>query len=277
MDLLHNIFSIIDWVMTTPSHYGLFHIISVIILFIILIIIAKGIKINKEKTVKIILIVFSTLMLLFEIIKQGLFTHVESAYQWYAFPFQFCSTPMYIAPLALIIKNGKLKDALYSFLAFYCLFGGLAVIIYPGDVFTSLVMINIQTMVHHSGMIIMGSVIIMAQMVKFDFKSLLKGTYVFLVLAAIAQLLNYVFYYAEVGTFNMFFISPFGTNDFPILSNIQKNAPYFVFLLSYILGFILVAFIFQKLCLILQKLHYLIHINSLKNKEEKPQLNNYLK
>lgn len=107
MDLLHNIFSIIDWVMTTPSHYGLFHIISVIILFIILIIIAKGIKINKEKTVKIILIVFSTLMLLFEIIKQGLFTHVESAYQWYAFPFQFCSTPMYIAPLALIIKNGN--------------------------------------------------------------------------------------------------------------------------------------------------------------------------
>ena len=31
-------------------------------------------------------------------------------------------------------------------------------------------MINIQTMVHHSGMIIMGSVIIMAQMVKFDLK-----------------------------------------------------------------------------------------------------------
>ena len=67
----------------------------------------EGIKINKEKTVKIILIV-STLMLLFEIIKQGLFTHVESAYfNGMLFLSNFCSTPMYIALLHWLLKMGN--------------------------------------------------------------------------------------------------------------------------------------------------------------------------
>jgi hypothetical protein len=224
-------------------------------MIVVILFVAKSVKMNQEKTVRRTLLAFSIITVMLELVKQGLFTHVASTYQWYAFPFQFCSSPMYISILALTVKNPKIKEALYSFLAFYGLFGGLIVMIYPGDVFTDLVMINIQTMIHHGGMVVVGTTLILAQKVKFDFKSLVKASYVFLGLILIAQGMNFIAYYANVGTFNMFFISPFGTNHLPVLSTIQSTQPYLVFLIIYILGFTFAAFVIQKSCVLIQYIY----------------------
>ena len=32
-------------------------------------------------------------------------------YQWHAFPFQFCSVPMFVAFIAPLLKDGKVKRA----------------------------------------------------------------------------------------------------------------------------------------------------------------------
>ena len=209
MKVINSIFSKLDWVMETPTSYGVFHLISFLLMTIVIVIVARGLKINKEKTITITLLASTILMLTLEVVKQGLFTYEASKYQWYAFPFQFCSTPMYISLLALIIKNQKIRSFLYSFLAFFGLFGGLVVMLYPNDVFVNLVLINIQTMIHHGAMVVMGVTLILAQKVSFDLKSLLKGASVFISLAIIAQILNVIGHYADLGTFNMFFISPF--------------------------------------------------------------------
>ena len=47
-------------------------------------------------------------------------------YAWYAFPWQFCSTPMYIGLLAGLSK-GKLHDHFCAYLATFALFAGTAV------------------------------------------------------------------------------------------------------------------------------------------------------
>lgn len=253
MKVINSIFSKLDWVMETPTSYGVFHLISFLLMTIVIVIVARGLKINKEKTITITLLASTILMLTLEVVKQGLFTYEASKYQWYAFPFQFCSTPMYISLLALIIKNQKIRSFLYSFLAFFGLFGGLVVMLYPNDVFVNLVLINIQTMIHHGAMVVMGVTLILAQKVSFDLKSLLKGASVFISLAIIAQILNIIGHYADLGTFNMFFISPFQKNHLPILSNIQASQPYVVFLLSYLFGFTLAAFVVQKVCHLIQK------------------------
>jgi uncharacterized membrane protein YwaF len=158
----------------------------------VILFIAKQAKIKPNKTAKRTLLAFSIISVTLELVKQGLFTHVASTYQWYAFPFQFCSTPMYISILALIVKNPMIKEALYSFLAFFGLFGGLIVMIYPGDVFTNLVMINIQTMIHHGGMVVVGATLILAKQVSLDFRSMLKATSVFLGLILVAQVMNHI-------------------------------------------------------------------------------------
>lgn len=247
MYLIHKLFSLIDGTMKTPSNYGWFHILSLMLMVLTVIIVAKSVKDNPDRAVKKTLIGFTVVSLTLEIMKQGLFTHVNSAYQWYAFPFQFCSTPMYIALLSLIVNHRKVKEAFYSFLAFYGLSGGLVVMLYPNDVYIDLIMIDIQTMMHHGGMVVVGCTLIFADKVKFNFSSLLKASFVFLGLVAIAFVLNISAFNAGLTSFNMFYISPYIANHLPILSTIYQTQPYIVFFLCYILGFGLAAFIMQKM------------------------------
>lgn len=261
MELIHKIFSLLDWKMTTPPSYGWFHILSIILTIIVVILIARSLKENPDRVVKNTLIGFSVIALTLELMKQGLFTHAESSYQWYAFPFQFCSTPMYISLLSILVKNQKIKEALYSFLAFYGLFGGLIVMIYPNDVFTDLVMIDIQTMFHHGGIVVVGATLILADKVKFDLKSFLKASYVFIGLVIMASGLNFIAHNAGIESFNMFFISPYLINHLPVLSTIQQTQHYIIFLISYLFGFGLAAFITQKIGYGLNYLLKYLHIN----------------
>ncbi len=62
------------------------------------------------------------------------------------FPFQFCSTLMYIGLLAVLIINQRVHKALCAYLCTFAIFAGTAVMIYRDDVYASIVGINIQTM-----------------------------------------------------------------------------------------------------------------------------------
>ena len=76
-------------------------------------------KDKPERVRKVVLTVAITVILL-EIYKQITFSFSNGTtfdYQWYAFPFQFCSTPMYVGLLAGLIKKGKVHDALCAYLA----------------------------------------------------------------------------------------------------------------------------------------------------------------
>ena len=176
---------------------------------------------------------------------------------------------MYMALLSLILKNQKVKEAFYSFLAFYGLFGGLVVILYPNDVFIDLVMINIQTMIHHGGMIVVGCTMMLAQKVSFRFAGLFKASMVFFGLLVIALIMDIVCFKAGLTSFNMFYISPYIPNHLPILSNIYQTRPYIVFLLGYSVGFVFAAFLMQKMG---QGLNSLLRLLGSKSYSEKPGL-----
>ena len=142
---------------------------------------------DQEKLVRftrIVVLTYSILGIILEIYKQLNFsfnsTSGEWSYQWYAFPFQFCSTPMYVGLIAGCCKEGGFQKFLYSYLATFALFAGLSVMFYPGDVFTRTIGINIQTMVCHGGMVVMGIYLWFSKQVKFEFKTILKALSVFL-------------------------------------------------------------------------------------------------
>ena len=196
----------------------------------------------SEKKLNRILMIFSITLVLFEVYKQVIFTYQAAGdYQWYAFPFQFCSTPMYVGLAASLIKHKQIKHALLSFLATFGLFAGLAVVFYPSTVFISTIGINIQTMVHHGGMAIIG-IGLLAHHIKLKWSSLIQAALVFALLLGLAIGMNAIFNtWIQDGTFNMFFINPRFENGVPVLSLFQPLVPHAIFVLIYLFGFTLCA------------------------------------
>lgn len=243
------IIDLLDTQMNKPIMYqafsqSWFHYLSLVLFFFIMISLTKRYRDSSDRDVKKFLRLMALILIFFEILKQINYTSANNwNYQWYAFPFQFCSTPMYVALIASFLKESKLRDAMYMFLATFGFFSGIAVMLYPSTVFTSTALINIQTMVHHGGIAIMGMVL-MANHIQLDTKSFIKGVYVFSTLTGIAIVLNTIHnLWIHDGSFNMFFINPLYNCEIPVLSIFQPLVPAPIFIVIFILGFSLVAFI----------------------------------
>ncbi len=234
--------------MKEPTNYGWFHLMFIGIVIVATVSLCKFFKDADDKTFrKIVFIGWITIVSL-EIYKQLVFSMSVDGematwdYQWYAFPFQLCSTPLYVLPFVVFLKDGKVRDAMISFISTFSFFGGLAVFFYPNDVFVGTAGINIQTMIHHGLQIVFGIYFVVHNRKKLDHKYYLKGIPVFAVLVTIALLANVILYKAGLeDTFNMFYISPYYECSLPILSEVYKAVPYIVFALIYILGFCFIA------------------------------------
>ena len=256
VDLINNL-SLLDTKMAVPTPYGPFHV------FFIITSIFYGFSISRycankgETYIRRFLLVEALLITVLEIYKQIYFSfHVDGSqilfdYQWYAFPFQFCSTPMYICLLAAVIRGKSLHEHLCSYLATYALFSGICVMVYPVTVFIDTVGINIQTMVCHGSMITTGIVLLRTGYVKVAPKTIIRAFPVFLTLVFAAMIMNEVAYQTgllKTETFNMFFISPYCAPELPVYSQIQGIVPFPFSVLIYIAGFTAASGIIMLLC-----------------------------
>lgn len=165
---------------------------------------------------------------------------VSFDYQWYIFPFQFCSTPMYAGLLAGLTKKGKVHETACAYLATYALFAGAAVMFYPVTVFTGTIGVNIQTMICHGSMILIGIYLLATGCVRSEFRSILKALPLFALFLGMAVVMNEIAHQTgllEREAFNMFFVSPYCDPHLPVYSLIQPLLPFPVCLAVYFLGF----------------------------------------
>lgn len=252
MEFLVSIYNFVNTQMTTPTNYSPFHLACIGIMLLTAVFLITVFKKAGDRTVRGLAGFFWVTIVILEIIKQLLFGFdVEDGrlvwdYAWYAFPFQFCSSPLYILPIVAFSKNEKLRDAAIVFLATFSVFAGTCVYVFPNDVFTSQVFICIQTMVHHGVQVFFGAYLAFRYRDKLTFKNLARATGVFTVLAAIAMAINLGAYYLFplIGisdTLNMFYISPFENCTLPVLSMVDEALPYIPFLCVYIFGFMICA------------------------------------
>ena len=262
MLFFQNILRIMDRQMKTPQLFGWFHIASLTLT--ILVTMALCFRHKMDSTSKVRAVVFETAVLvtLAEIYKQINYSFSYSDgitfdYQWYAFPFQFCSTPMYVGLLAGVLKKGKLQDALYAYLATFAVFAGVCVMIYPGDVFVGTLGINIQTVICHGSMICIGVYLFYTGTVKLEHRTIIKAMAVFACTVSMAVLFNEIAYWSgllERETFNMFFISPHCKPSLPVYSQVQAVVPYPWCLLIYILGFTMASYLILLIAMGVQRL-----------------------
>ena len=259
MTFFQKFMEFMDLQMTTPTMFGWFHLLCLAIVIAGTVLLCVYARKFGEKAARIVVLTYSIVAILFEIYKMFNFSYNWQTntwdFQWYAFPFQFCSTPMYIGLIAGCLKKGKVQDVLYSYLATFALFAGIAVMLYPSTVFIGTIGINIQTMICHGGMVVMGIFLYASGVVKPVFTTVLKALIVFEVLSSLALILNLSLYLPVAPeTFNMFFISPYFNCELPLLQTVQNNVPYIVFLLTYLIGFFICATVVMGIVALVYKI-----------------------
>lgn len=250
MSFLQNVLKFLDTSMETPELYGWFHLLCLSIVFSLSVLAAQAGRKHDAQRVRRTVLAVAVTVLVLEVYKQINYSFsyengIAFDFQWYAFPFQFCSTPMYVGLLAGLTKKGKVHDAACAYLSTFAVFAGLCVMLYPGDVFISTVGINIQTMVCHGSMIVVGVYLLASGHVKLEHKTIVKAIPVFAVMVAMAATMNEIAHLSgllETETFNMFFISPYCDPSLPVYSLVQEAAAFPWCLVLYILGFSLAAY-----------------------------------
>lgn len=250
MDFWTAILRFLDTQMEEPGCYGWYHLLWLAIVIGLTVFLCVRCKDHSEKTVRSVVFLTAVAVAVLEIYKQINYTFGDGSsapsYQWYAFPWQFCSTPMYIGLLTGLFRKGKIHDALCAYLATFSVFAGVCVMIYPGDVFVETAGINFQTMVCHGSMIVIGAYLLATGHVKLEHKTVLKAIPVFACTVLVAMILNEAAYASgllEEHTFNMFFISPYCDPSLPVYSQVQAVIPYPWSLVVYIAGFSLAAYL----------------------------------
>ncbi len=237
--------------MTQPTPYGWFHIVSLVLTALIIVWLCLKHKNDSPKQVTNVVFFTALAVALLEVYKQinYSFSYTDGItfdYQWYAFPWQFCTTPMYIGLLAGIFRKGKLHDALCAYLTTYAVFAGLCVMFYPVDIYIDTIGINLQTTVCHCSMIIIGAYLFATGHVKLEHKTVLKAIPVFAIMIGIAVILNELAYAVGIvptETFNMFFISRHCDPSLPVYCLVQGVVPFPWCLILYIAAFSIAAYL----------------------------------
>ena len=252
MSFLASIVSFIGATGEVPPAWGAFHLIFLAIFVPTALFLCIKLKGVSDKTLKRVFFALWIILVVGEIYREFIMGAsveggtVSYSFQWYLFPFQICSAPLYALPLIVFLPEGRVRDAVCAYMMTFSFFGGLAVMVRPTDVLCHIVGVNIQAMVHHGSQVIIGLVLAIRYRNRYNLKFFLGAICSFAVVLAVAMTLNVTVHYAllSVGrsdVFNLFFISPFHDCHLPILSLVRRAAPYPVFLLAYALGFSLVA------------------------------------
>ncbi len=256
MSAFDSIMQFFKGTMQTPGNYGWFHLLSLAVIIGLTVFLCVKFRNCSDVVFRRILLIGWVLIIVLEVYKQITYVGFQGdpgnyrwEYAWYAFPFQFCSTPHYILPFIIFCKPGKFRNACMAFMTTFGLFAGVAVCLYPNDVFVSQIGINIQTMVHHGAQVVFGVFIAVYNRHRFNVQWYLTSLPVFGAMVAVAMLLNGIVpLWIGDQTFNMFFVSWRFPSTLPVLNMLYQdvanpNVPYPLFLLLYLFGFALAAFV----------------------------------
>ena len=246
MNLFEKIIYGLQFEIERPSSYGLFHIIWVLLSIIMIIYLCKRKEDNHEKSLKRILLIYGIGSLILEVLKQIIWSFnydsvtkiITWDYQWYAFPYQLCSTPIIVSIVCAFLKKGKVRDSLLSYMAFVTILGSIATAIYPEACFVRTLLVDIHTMYLHFGSLVVSIYLLISKEIKINFKNYINGYVVFLLFAFSAEILNIIIYTSGIlngETFNMFYISPYFISSLPIFDIIQKNTPFIIYLIIYLI------------------------------------------
>ena len=265
MNVFEKFLLILQMEMKEPEAFGWFHLMWLFFVLVAVIFLYKKKKKNSEKQLKLVLGIYGITAFVLELLKQlswsfnydSVINSVSWDYQWYAFPFQLCTTPIFISLICLFLKKGKIRNCLLSYMAFVTILGSISTMLLPDSCLVSDILVNIHTMWLHLGSFVVSVYLIMNGVVKVNKKNFINAILVFLVFVSIALIMNIGVYNSGIlndETFNMFYISPYFESTLPVFDVIYEKVPYILFLLIYIVSLSLGAGIIYFIAMLINKI-----------------------
>lgn len=255
-----------DIVWERPRAFGSFHftfLIGGVLVAILLSYVVLHFSKDRHLAADCVVFVAALVFLILESYKQlySYFVLTDMVYDFSIFPFQFCSLPLYLCPIAPFLprygRAGRVKSAIYRFLAFYGTIGGAIVLGYPR--FTNRLSTSVHTMLWHILMIAIGFLLLLTEECgKHDWRELRAPTGIFLAAYLIGMMLNLTLYPLSAHSpapLNLFYTSPYETNNYILIRDVREAFGWFPSVLIYLGLFIFVGatlmfgigFVFQRL------------------------------
>ena len=245
MSFLECLLRLTAWPMTPPVLYGPFHLLaafggSAAAIWAAWLFSPKdhpntNTRIHQQKFDRIMLI-SGVILLIGELYKQLMNFYVvnDHVYDWWIFPFQLCSLPMYLCPLLIMIHNAKRHRILCTFLLDFNMMGAVATFIDPSGIFNPYWMLTLHGILWHLMLIFVGFVIIFSHEADLTTRGFLRALPLFAFFCLAAEVLNGILH--RFSAANLFYISPWEMSTQLLFGDIDRILGRPIGILLYILA-----------------------------------------
>ena len=231
-DLIMSILNMTAWRMDAPKLFGSFHFIASLAAAIIAVVFAVAVSKRKNiKTVR-VLAIAGWILVILEIWKQLFLFYIvnNGAYDWWYFPFQLCSVPMYLCIL-LPFTGKRTRRTYLTFLGGYTFVSAAVTLIYPEDILRSYTALTLHGFIWHGLLLFISLVVLLTGSADTSARGLLRAFGLFAILCVIAVGIN-VFAEPVMQTTQgiphswaaMFYLNPYHISPQPLVGAIQKTA-----------------------------------------------------
>ena len=201
------------WPMTPPSAYGSFHLLFLCFGLGISAALAYRLRRCSAVCCRRILLGVGLFLIVCEAYKLLFYYFVigHGSFQWWVFPFQLCSIPMYLCLAANLVRKEHTRSAIYTFLCAYNLLGGFLALLEPSGLSHDYWTLTLHGFVWHTLLVFIGLFLILSGNGPKSLKDVGRATVLFLILCGMAFCINLALFRASNGEINMFFVGPANT------------------------------------------------------------------
>lgn len=232
------------WRMEPPGAYGAFHLSIMISGLALCVILAWRLRKLEERKLGKIIWGCGAYLLLTELYKQ-MFYRVclwQGDYNWGIFPFHLCSVPMYLCLAAPLMKAGKARQAMYSFMGCFNLLGGAAALFEPSGLIHGYWTLTLHSFIWHLMLVFIGLLLCFSGLGGSSVRDFKNARLLFLLLCSLALGLNLALYDVSGGRINCFFIGPAESRIF-LFRMIARRCGWWVSACVYVFSLCLGAFL----------------------------------
>ena len=198
------------WPMNPPLPYSLFHILFLAVGLTLAVLLAyyTSRRVNKKKLPR-LLFICGLVLLGTELWKQLFLYYVvnEQTYNWWYFPFQLCSLPMYFCLLLPFVPGRQGQRIICTFMQDFNLLGGIMALAEPSGLFHPYWLLTLHGLIWHLLLVYIGLLIAFSRVSDVSIKGFIKTLPLFLICCIIASIINRTA--KPLGQADMFYISPY--------------------------------------------------------------------
>ncbi|MDR1183967.1 MAG: YwaF family protein, partial [Coriobacteriales bacterium] len=210
MDVIIEALRATAWRMEPQPLFGAFHLTYTGIGLAICVLLAYLLRGMSERRHAVLLTSLGILLIISEVYKQLFWRYAigYTEYPWIILPFHLCSMPLYILPIVAWLPKGRVREALYAFLASFCLAGGLISVLVDGGLLRDYWAMTVHSLTWHVLLVFVGLYLGLSGRLDDGIRGFARGAAVFCALALVAFLLNVALTDLSNGACDMFFVGP---------------------------------------------------------------------